>query len=162
MSQEKRTMLMGILAKIAGEGAAVEPDEGKNGALGAPLEEALADLAATKAQLDAVTKQAESLRSELESANAQLEKLESQARLKKLQALLGDERGEAAFKSAGSLDNTAFNGLITAMEAAADVEKSSPLFSEMGARGEKAPEVEANGTTRILVAKYGQDAQKGK
>ena len=113
------------------------------------LEQALAQIEELKQFADVVV-------AEKAVAAEKAEALCLAARQEKITAAVGDARAPALMAATSSMDDIAFDAIVSALKVTGEAEAESALFKEVGAAAEvdAAKIVETNGTLRLLKQEF--------
>jgi hypothetical protein len=140
-----------VLADFASQLEAIKAEfEVEKASYHASLAEVSAKLEAAHAELAAIAAEKAEL-----VATAAAAKLA--ARKEKIVAAIGTEKADALMVATGSLDDAAFEAVVSAMTGSMDAEAKSSLFTEVGvtAEADAAKVVEESAEMRILKKTYG-------
>jgi hypothetical protein len=131
-----------------------------------------------QAALSAMTSQFEASQAALAEAQAALEVFAAEreasliaakaaktlARTKAVEAKIGTAKAPALVTATESLDDTAFEAIVSALSVSLEVEGKSEMFREVGidAQADKTTVQEESGEMKILKAKYAKRGAKAK
>lgn len=117
----------------------------------------IAEVAELKALVEAADAALAAVNAEKAALVADAEAKRLAARKEKIVAAIGTEKADALMTATGSLDDTAFEAVVSALNGSIAAEASSDLFKEVGVAAEAdASKVEESAEMRLLKQKYGK------